>query len=488
MKNRIILYAVSALMLLSSCEGFLDVKPSNSGDSATSIQNATDAKVFLNGLMRNMASYVYYGRNFVMYGDAKGGDFALRSQGRGLDQLYTFNHAANSNSYSGFWNHLYYCILQANNLIENIERLEQEGKGSATLSNYKGQALTARALIYFDLVRLYGKSYNMDKNSFGVPLELKPVDAKAQPLRASVNEVYTQVLADLEAASSIISKTLANGFLSYYSNRAILARVALTMDDYPTALSAAEEVINSGKFTAYTNANWLASWGKTFGSESIFELAINENEADNGTGSLGYYLLRRDQINGALGFYMASDYFLDRLNQDPTDIRWGLMIPDESSPSRKGSCVKYAGGPDMKGDKGKLSATNVKVIRLSEMYLIAAEASLKISSPNKTKAAEYLNIIRRRSPGLAPATAANITMSMVEDERSKELFAEGHRYFDMLRWNKTITFNDDFIFPVVAIPHRQKTIDRTFYKTILPIPEDEIKANPPIGAQQNPGY
>ena len=58
----------------------------------------------------------------------------------------------------------------------------------------------------------------------------------------------------------------------------------------------------------------------------------------------------------------------------------------------------------------------------------------------------------------------------------------------MLRWNKSIEFNDDFIFPAVLITHREKTIDRTFYKAILPIPQEELNANPQIAAQQNPGY
>jgi len=77
---------------------------------------------------------------------------------------------------------------------------------------------------------------------------------------------------------------------------------------------------------------------------------------------------------------------------------------------------------------------------------------------------------------------------MIMDEKSKELFAEGHRYFDMLRLNKTIEFNDEFIVPAVVITHREKTIDRTFYKIILPISQEEMDANPAIKSQQNPGY
>ena len=488
MKKITIILTVLGLMLITSCEDFLDVKPSNYAASETSITNAADAKVAINGLMRKMTSSLYYGRNFLIYGDAKGGDFAIRSQGRGSDWYYSFNHSASSNSGSGFWEQIYNCILQANNLIVNIEKMEAEDRGSVALSEYKGMALTARALMYFDLVRLYGKMYNMDKASYGVPLILEPLDASAQPTRASVEDVYAQILTDLTTSAPLLSKNKVNGYINYYTNKAIEARVHLFKDDFTASLAAAEEVINSGKYSLYSNTAWIGSWATTFGSESIFELAIYPAEGDLTSSSLGYYLLRLAKVTGAMGWFMASDYWIARMNQDPTDIRWGVMDYDESSNTRFGSCLKYVGGSAMNGDKASRSAVNIKVIRLSEMYLIAAEAALRLPTPDKVKAAGYLNQIRKRSPGLAEATDATVTVDMILDEKSKEFFAEGLRYFDMLRLNKTIEFNDEFISPAVVITHREKTLDRTFYKTILPIDQGELDANPAIKTQQNPGY
>ena len=487
MKKIKILLTVLGVVLLASCEDFLEVKPSNSAAAETSITNVADAKVAINGLMRKMTASSYYGRDFVIYGDAKGGDFAIRSQGRGLDQLYVFNHSASSNSFSGFWSQIYHNILQANNLILNIELIEEAGKGSPALSEYKGQALTARALMYFDLVRLYGKPYNMDKTSYGVPLILELLDASAQPTRASVEAVYTQVMKDLTDAAPLLSKAVLKGYLNYYANLALQAKVNLYMGKYTEALAAAEVVITDNKYTLYSNANWVSSWSAPFGSESIFELAIYPSEADLLTGSLGYYLLRLGRVTGAMGWFMASDYFLARLGTDATDVRWGIMAYDETSATRFGACLKYS-GVDLKGDKGTASATNVKVIRLSEVHLIAAEAALNLPTPDKVKAAAYLNNIRNRAPALAPATDADVTMDMIMDEKSKEFFAEGHRFFDMMRLDKSIEFNDEFIYPAVIIIHRTKIIDRTFYKTILPISKTEIDANPAIASQQNPQY
>jgi tetratricopeptide (TPR) repeat protein len=487
MKKITTIITVLGVLLLASCEDFLNVKPSNYAAAETSIINAADAEVAINGLMRKMTSSNYYGRNFVIYGDAKGGDFALRSQGRGLDDLYTFNHSTTSHSYSGFWSQIYNIILQANNLLVNIAKIEEAGNGTAALENFKGQALTARALMYFDLVRLYGLPYNMDKTSYGVPLVLEPLDASAQPTRASVEEVYNQIMKDLTDAAPLLSTGTKDGYLNYYANLAIQARVNLFMGNYADALDAAEEIIEDGPYSLYTNEEWVDSWSEEFGSESIFELGIYPDEADLGTGSLGFYLLRLGIVKNAMGWFMASDYFLDRLGEDLTDVRWGIMDYDESSTERFGSCRKYA-GVDLAGDKGSTSAVNVKVIRLSEVYLVAAEAAISLPVPDRTKAASYLNEIRKRSPGLAPADETTVTLDMIIDEKSKELFAEGQRFFDMIRLNRTIEFNDEFIFPAVVIIHREKTIDRNFYKIVLPISQTEIDANPAIASQQNDGY
>lgn len=488
MKKINILWIGLIVLSLTSCKKFLDVKPTNSIESDNAIQTPSEAQVMINGLMRYMTNSDYYGRNFMLYGDAKGGDYLVFSAGRGQDGLYTFNHAAASGSYSGYWAQLYFNILQANNLLSNIQKLEAAGKTG--FNSYKGQALTARALMYFDLVRIYGKNYNDDKSSFGVPNILEPLSFGAQPLRATVADNYTQILKDLKTAEPLLNKTVDKGYINYYANMAIQARVYLYMNDMPNALIAAEKVINaSNLYKLYTPDNWLESWKNTFGTESIFELGIVANEGDLGTGSLGIYTRRKGHGGSSvLGYFLLSDYYLNRLKEDPTDVRWGVIDTDESSTAakpRKGSLYKYSGSITLSGDKNTNNSTavNIKVIRLSEIYLIAAEAAL---GTDKGKAATYLNEIRKRARGLAPATAANVSIDMILDERSKELVGEGHRFFDMMRLNRTIEYNDDFA--PITVSHRPKTIDRTFYKTRLPISQGELNANPGLKPQQNQGY
>ncbi|MEG2849501.1 MAG: RagB/SusD family nutrient uptake outer membrane protein, partial [Bacteroidales bacterium] len=107
MKKFNIILMMFCFFAIASCDSFLNMEPTNSGNAETSIKTVKDAEVFINGLMRKMSSSSYYGRNFIMYGDAKGGDLAITSQGRGSDGLYTFNHSATSGSYSGFWSQMF---------------------------------------------------------------------------------------------------------------------------------------------------------------------------------------------------------------------------------------------------------------------------------------------------------------------------------------------------------------------------------------------
>lgn len=498
MKHNIksIVWGLFMVLLLSSCDSFLDMQPSNSGNADGAIKTVDDAEIVLNGIMSSLTSSSYYGRNFFMYGDAKGGDFTIYSAGRGLDALYSFNHTPTSGSYSGFWTNGYYCILQINSLLQNIEILEAEGETGFDFC--KGQTLTLRALIYFDLVRLYGLPYNYNKASYGVPLTLTAIESDTELSRSSVQEVYNQIVIDLAEAKNLLSsdKSAKNGYISYYANVAIDARVKLYMENYDDALTDAEEIINNEEYTLYQNSDWVSSWQNEFGSESILELGIYPSESDLGSSSLGYYLMQKGQLSGAMGFFLASDYFLNCLGEDSTDVRWGVMDNDEYwveyGISRKGACYKYMGGVSQAdgsfpGD-GKSTATsvNIKMIRLSEIYLIAAEAALHSTTSDAEKAATYLNEIRKRAPSLVFATASTITDEMILDERRKELFGEGQRFFDMMRMDQTITYNDDF--QDVPVSTRETTIDRTFEKIVLPISQDEINANSAIENEQNEAY
>jgi hypothetical protein len=490
-----ILISLACVLTIVSCQNFLDVPPTNQADSSTCLTSVHDAEVMLTGLIYNLTSASYYGRNFLLYGDAKGGDMTIYTGGNPGDALYYFNHSASSNSYSGFWSQGYYCLLQANNIINNIKDLQEEGT-TEDFDDCLGQALTIRAMILFDLVRLYGKPYNMDKNSDGIAVVTEQVDASAKLLRDPVEKAYQQIVADLIEAAPLMSTKARGGYFNYYANQMLLGKVYQYMDNQSAALNCFENVIDSGRYTLYTPANWVASWSKEFGSESILELAIYPSERDLGTGSLGCYYMRKGHIKAANGNFNASKYWMDLMDDD--DVRWGIMdwghyygdtTVDPRVQARaaygKDCCYKYSGSTDLAGDKGSsnYTAVNIKVFRLSEAYLLAAEACL---STNKAKAAEYLNAIAKRDLDYTPWTASTVTEEAIYNEYRREFLCEGKLFFEQCRWNKTITFEDNAYYGSTVSTRRGTTIDRTNNLCRLPVSIDEIHTNP--GIQQNPGY
>src|SRR5574344_1838453 len=185
------LLVVLSLFAFTSCNDFLDMKPTNSVDSKGSVTTARDAEVAINGLVREMLSTSLYGRNILLYADAKGGDYTVVSNGRGSDALYTFSHTSVSGTYSGFWSVGYTCIAQINSVLESIDAIEKAGT-KEDFSDDRGQLYTHRAMIYFDLVRMYGKDYDVDKSALAVPLVTASLAKAEEPSRATVSDIYTQ--------------------------------------------------------------------------------------------------------------------------------------------------------------------------------------------------------------------------------------------------------------------------------------------------------
>ena len=488
MKKIAIILSFFCALTFVSCEGFLDIAPSNQADSSTCITSESDAQVMLNGLLRKMTSSSYYGQNFMLFGDARGGDFTIYTAGYTGSNMYYFAHTKTSNTYSGIWSQVYNCLLQANNIIQNIEAMRDNGNSSSGLDDILGQAYTARALMHFDLVRVYGQPYNMNKGAAGIAIVTEPVDAGAQLQRNTVEEVYTQIVADLTKAAPMLGKKKVLGYINYYANQAILGKVYMYMDNYSAAAQAFANVIDSGVYSLYKPNEWVASWTKQNGAESVFELGIYPSEGDLGGSAYGILFRRKNHGNSsAYGCFSASEYW--HAIMDDADVRWGVMDYDHMYGEEERSnwpvcCYKYSGSPSLAGDgKSTSTAVNVKVVRLSEVYLLAAEANLQTG--NKAKAAELLNAIAVRNPN-SKVWGTEVTADDIFNEYRRELLGEGKLFFEEMRQNRKVKFEDDAWGFGTSTTYRETTIDRTFFRAILPICQDEINTNPNI--QQNPGY
>ncbi|MDR2473916.1 MAG: RagB/SusD family nutrient uptake outer membrane protein, partial [Tannerella sp.] len=498
----IIMSAIISLTTTSCLDkDFLNVLPSESMSSLLSIGNVADARIALNGMYRRMTSSSYYGRQMVLYAEFKGGDFGLTTTAIAGDALYFFTSNPSSNNYFDLWTQGFDILLQSNNIITSIDAGKVETPTAADekeLNAIKGQALVVRALVHFDLTRIYGYPYAKDEGaSLGTSIVTKVLSAKAQIARNTVAECYQQVISDLNDALPLLDGfAKKNGMISYYAAKALLARVYLFKKDWDNAYTHAKDVIEKGGYTAYTADNWVSSWSKQFGSESIFELYMVPNESDLGSTSLRSYYAPRNTTRRDLGPMMVSDGFLDMFNAPAhaTDVRWGifgldefgngLATPDRQIPDRKGWLMKYEND-----GKSNPSAVNIKIIRLSEILLLGAEAAVRKSSPDKANAVKWLNTVRQRNPSLADFESTADNQAVIDEvmlQRRIELIGEGHRYFDILRTGGTVSFTDGGFWSAIPAGGRGATVDWNFNRCVLPIGISEINANAVIAEQQNP--
>ena len=212
---------------------------------------------------------------------------------------------------------------------------------------------------------------------------------------------------------------------------------------------------------------YVASWQLEETKESIFDLALSSTTYSGDRELWGAVVSPAEY-----GSVIATKEFVDLLNEDPNDVRLGLLIPDKSG--SKQTVNKYPG-------RDAITINNIRVLRLSDIYLIGAEAALRKATVDQTVADNYLFAIRNR------ANRANVkitaTLDLVSKERRKELVMEGHRLHDILRQGGEVTRQGGYHFLNAT---DLITVNWNDYRTIMPIPQAEIDAN--TNMIQNPEY
>lgn len=493
--------AILAASLSSCVNDWLDVAPSDGTDADAALTSSSDLDAARTGMyaaLKGNSSLVdYYGQQFFVYGDVHAGD-DYQYNNLGGSNRASFYYDMNYQTASEFtsstnvaWKSPYIVIGRANRIIAAAEggALSDAAEAKATIDQYAAEAKVLRALAHFDLVRIYGKPYTEDQGaSLGVPLVTGVLESNAKPARSTVAEVYTQVVKDLTEAisSNALATETEPGYVSVWGAKAILSRVYLNMGDYANALSVAEDIIKHSGAALWTRDQYFKAWDASTPNESEFLFRLNvagttDNNDLNGIGNL--------QQREGYKEMVATKKFVDMLTSDPEDVRNKMFLPATAAKevATYGTNKVYLN--KLRGQGGNLrNVTIVPIIRLSEVYLTAAECAFR--NNDKTKAVEYLNdLVKNRTTTVASlATVDNITLERILIERRKELIGEGQRYFDALRNNETITR-----YTSEADKGWHKTLskdaqsfDRDYFKAIAAIPQAEINANPNI--KQNTGY
>ena len=498
--------AILAASLSSCVNDWLDVAPSDGADADVALTNTSDLDAARTGMykaLKGTSSLVdYYGQQFFVYGDVHAGDDYQYNNVGGSNRAsfyYDMNYqtasefTSSTSSSTVTWKSPYIVIGRANRIIAAAEggKLTDAEENKAIIDQYAAEAKVLRALAHFDLVRIYGKPYTEDQGaSLGVPLVTEVLESGAKPARSTVKDVYTQVIKDLTDAinSNALATETTPGYVSVWGAKAILSRVYLNMGDYANALSVAEDIIEHSGAALWTRDQYFKAWDASTPNESEFLFRLNvagssDNNDLNGIGNL--------QQRGGYKEMVATKKFVDMLTSDPGDVRNDMFLAPDSTQTKEvatyGTNKVYLN--KLRGVGGNLrTVTIVPIIRLSEVYLTAAECAFRTN--DKAKAVEYLNdLVKNRTTTEASlATVDNITLDRILVERRKELIGEGQRYFDALRNNETIvryTSNADKGWHKTLSKEAQ-SFNRDFYKAIAAIPQAEINANPNI--KQNEGY
>ncbi len=458
MKLNIVYTALLAFFLVSTaCNKQLNLNPYQQIQQDQAITTSTDVQITLIGAYNRMSLQDLYGGGVYLYPDLLATQGIVNWQGtyQQLTQLVAQNIPVNNIFVNNVWSYAYEAINQSNNVLANLSKVD-----SAARKRVEGEARFIRGMTYFDLVRLFGRSWNDGDPAAnpGVPIVLTPtkvIDPSSLVSRASVTQVYQQAITDLSAAETLLPKSN-DVYATSYAASAILSRIYLQKGDYPNAAAEATKVLASGVFKL--NANFADEFpypGKqqihvANTLEDIFAIQVN--------------VIQPTISNYLNTFYAGSE------NAGRGDIVLRQNFVDEYTlgDTRK-SIYRLDAGGVLRNGKFDNRFGNVHIIRLAELYLIRAESNLNISTSSAIGDIPLndVNQIRARAK-IAPLTT--LAISDVLTERRHELAFEGGFFLhDSKRTRQNVS----------ALPFNSP-------KLVFPIPQQEINANSKL--VQNPGY
>ena len=461
-----LLYILIAVTAISAC-GPLDQNPSTSVTTETAITSVTDLSNAVNGAyyLATYGDMLTVASELSIYADLIGPDaYQPSSNGQNASKMGAFSLTP-ADTYGAYY-YLYCALASVNNAIEKGSKLEDK-EGAAP---YIAELYAMRGLFHFHLAT-YFAPIPTSGNSFklGIVLSDKvfPIDYIGE--RASLDDTYQQIVDDFTAAiESGLNKDKKAGHLNYWAALGLRARAYLYWGKYAEALKDCKEIIKDSPYTLYTLSNYTSVWSQEGSDEMLMEY-IQTDTYNAQRYAPGYYTSPEGYSE-----YGVKKSFYDWLTSDANDVRAQMVADCSTAPEGAGSDyhtgyypLKY---PGKAGASTPTYTNNIKVMRLSEVYLIAAEAALKTAP---STAAGYMNDLRKnRIEGYSDV--ASVTIDDILDERRKELFAEGQIAFDFWRNGKNV--ENDF-----------GTITPTDTKTILPLPKEEIDVAKGK-LQQNPGY
>ena len=426
-----------ALILLgaSACDNKLDVAPTQTIDENLALATPQDVKVTLTGAYDGLGDADVYGGAFQYTGELLGDDreFVFGGTFSTHDEIWRKTVTPGNTQTYATWRDAYAAINRANNVLSALSIVDEADRGQV-----EAEARFIRGVLYFGLVKLWGKTWGDGDNNAnpGVPLVTTPTRAITDEdyrTRASVQAIYAQVIEDLTKAESLLPATDAGDDATHATRdaaSAMLSRVYLMQGNYALARDAANKVIQSGaRELEATFPDVFATGGES--NEMIFRVAVSDQDATNSMNT--YFAPATFQGRGDIRIQTK---YLDLY--EAGDVRKTFT----TTASNRVFTRKFI---DQYGD--------VPVVRMAEMHLTRAECNQRLSTSVGATPLADVNRTRTRA-GLAALGTA--TLAAILKERHLELAFEGNNLDDIKRTRASVgtkPFGDNLlVLPFYWIP------------------------------------
>lgn len=483
---------IFVLLNCLACQDFLDVKPANALEENESWEGMEDFARHWRGVYATLNNAGGFTEAARIYGDIQC-DLAYSVQGYNnvLRELYQWNFSAMTTEVEGIYYAMWKTIAEINNVFDHVPDLRQKihGQDSIDMEYMLGDMYMLRALCYSKLVEYYCEAYDpvLADMQLGMPICESAVNI-GMPERASLKETYEFMYRDLEKAVNLLSPltykvvTARRNFLcSSQSAEALWARIALNQKQDSLAAAKAESALQSCLAAGMRLDIDTLYYGNLFrgsdaGEELLFYLGMRTEDV---TGSVGSYFCDRPY-----GYYhpqfVPSEYLLDLYEDNDvrysiffelarTDyshgLQWPVLLKEGHNPELDISSVNYA------------YQSMPKLFRLSELYLIIAEANAVWAGGDLQRGNEALSTLRetRIYAYQKENYDAATLLREVKTERARELCFEGFRLSDLKRWGDGFRRHPQ---PYTTSPDNELIITPDNKRFTWPIPKHELEVNP----------
>lgn len=488
--NKLTIFILFQIIFLSSCEDYLDLSPISEETSGNAYETKNQIEAALVGAYESFQSSEYYVWDNILLQDVRSDNNYAGGDNPEVFQIDFLKVTPTNSRLFTHWSNIYNAISKANLVIERVDLISDPTLTTERKNQIKGEALFLRAYHYFTLVKLWG----------GVPLITNTiVSTNAEDVniaRATADEVYTQIIEDLEMASTLLPDTYGNDAsinkaraTSGAANAlAAKAEIQRPTPNYTKVLSFIDAVEKSEANYQLIDYNKLFDGNNYNNAESIIEVQyLGGNE-----GNYGPQLLLPPSISGdswrkfvtpSVDVVKAFDDEGDVVRKNTSILFESVNWVDEYWGNASGSSIPF--GYKWKNASGFASADRQYLLRLGDIILLKAEALNESDQLNL--AVVEVNKIRNRValPSLTPTqqSSKEVLRATILKERRLELFLEGQRWDDLVRSNKVISTMND-LSEIDLRTGNPVNYGMTEAKKLLPIPQQELDRNPVL--VQNP--